>query len=236
MTTTLRIIRAGALVAAVLTSRLAWGQVEGQRGAWVFTPYVGVFMPTNHLARFTAEFQGISASLKVKQDNALALGATSSYWFANRMALEVGGLYAFSHAGGSFGMSGNGESFSGTGDDKAWVAMGTTKLMYALLDPAGDRQLRFGLGPAIIRRGGTAYEEDVDGKIAGRTNLGAALSLCTRLPLTSRLSLRFRAEDYMYQSRLKFRDTADPTSNFDFDRRLQNDFIFSAGLSIGLNR
>jgi hypothetical protein len=92
------------------------------------------------------------------------------------------------------------------------------------------------VGPAIINRGGTAYKDDEEGKFSGLTNVGGAASLCTRIPITGRVALRLRAEDYVYQSRLKFRDAADPTGSPSFDKKLQNDLIFSAGLQIGFAR
>jgi hypothetical protein len=153
-----------------------------------------------------------------------------------RVALELGGAWAFSHLTGDLAFSHRGGSFASSGDEHAHVLMGAAKLMFSVMPPENEFKLRFGVGPAIINRGGTAYNSDQFGKFSGLTNIGAAASLCTRFPLTNALSLRFRAEDWMYQSRLEFRDPSDPTSDFDFKRRFQNDLIFSAGLQIGFSR
>lgn len=202
------------------------------RDTWVVTPYAGVYLPTANLVRFE---QG-GAQVRMRQQSAAALGANLNYWFAERMSVEFGGLYAWSNAKGSASFADEGDSFSESVNENAYVMTGTAKLMFALLPPSGDTQLRFGIGPAVIRRGGTAYKADPDGELTGLTNFGGALSLCTRIPLANRLALRLRAEDYVYQARIKFRDPLDSQNNFSFDRKLQNDFVISAGLHIGFTR
>jgi hypothetical protein len=44
-----------------------------------------------------------------------------------------------------------------------------------------------------------------------------------------------RAEDYMYHSRLGFQGDAS-ASRLNFDRKMQNDFLFSTGVQIFLSR
>lgn len=217
-------MRASVVLAALAVTVPAQGQGYGN---WVFTPYIGAYVPTADLTRFNATDGSETLIGKIKHDNSVALGGNLSYWFAERMGVEFGGAYAWSHAS----ITSDFVSF----DDDAYILMGTAKMMFALLPPTGDMQLRFGVGPAIINRGGTAYEEDEEGKVRGLTNVGGAASLCTRIPLTSRLSLRLRAEDYIYQSRLSFRDAA-PGTNVRYDRKMQNDLVLSAGLQIGFTR
>lgn len=226
-------LRSGALLAGLAVPLVASAQ---KAGSWVFTPYAGVYLPTTDVGRLSATAGGSSASVAIRHDNALALGATANYWFTERMALELGGAYAFSHATGVVSASGTGGAISASGDEHAYVTLGTAKLMFALLEPSNGAQLRLGVGPAVIHRGGTAYQADSDGtSIAGRTDLGGALSLCTRLPIRGALSLRVRAEDYVYNARLGLRG-GDGTSDVDFPRRFQNDFLLSLGLQIGLSR
>lgn len=224
------------LGAGLLLSVLAPVAGAQPKRTWVFTPYVGVFVPANDVAKLSAEAGGMSAAMTAKHDNALALGANASFWLTERSAIEAGGAYAFSHLGGNFRIDEGTGTTAGTANEHAFVTMGTLKFMYALLPAGSERQVRFGIGPAVIYRGGTAYKADADGTVLGRTNVGGAASLCTRFQLAGPLSLRLRAEDYMYQARLKFRDAADPSGNFTFDRRFQNDFIFSAGLQVGIGR
>ena len=234
MSITQRVLRAGFILAALAVAIPAQGQGLGN---WIFTPYVGAYVPTADLARVNLADASDFVNAKFKHDNAIALGGNLSYWFAERMGVEFGGAYAWSDAKASFSMGGsNLGNFAGSGGENAYVLMGAAKMMFALLPPTSQTQLRFGVGPAIVNRGGTAYKADEDGKFTGLTNVGGAASLCTRIPLAGRLALRLRAEDYFYQARLKFRDASSPTDNFNFDRRFQNDLIFSAGLQIGLAR
>lgn len=219
----------GALAVAALLPLSATAQ---GRGTWVFTPYAGVYVPANDLARLTAEPADLAGAFKVKHQNALALGGTASYWLTERAAVELGGAYAYSHLDGVPVSGAPGSARN----ERASVMMGSAKFMYALLPSTSDVQLRLGLGPAVVHRGGTAYKEEDGVDVRGLTDVGGAFSLCTRVPLTGRLALRLRAEDYVYRAQLKFRDSADPLSGYSTDRRYQNDLIFSAGLQIRLYR
>jgi hypothetical protein len=75
-----------------------------------------------------------------------------------------------------------------------------------------------------------------DGKITGLTDVGGAISLCTRIPITRLVALRLRGENFMYSSKLGFEDPADRSNNFEFDSKFQNDLLFSAGLQFTFGR
>ena len=92
-----------------------------------------------------------------------------------------------------------------------------------------------GIGPALITRSGTAFSSSA-GKLTGLTDVGAAMSLCTRLSLTEKLGIRLRAEDYIYRSRLGFESAVNAANNYQFEAKTQNDFVFSAGLQFFTNR
>lgn len=215
------------LASAAFAALAVTAPAQELQPGWVFTPWVGAYVPTTDFTRFSGVDGSGTFTGTVRHETGLALGGNLSYWFRERMGVEFGAAYAWSHAD----VTSDFESFN----DHSYIAMGTAKMMFALLPPSGSTQLRFGVGPALINRGGTAYKDDPDGKFRGLTNLGAAASLCTRFALTDRIALRLRAEDYIYQSRLKFRDQS-PDLDPEFDRKLQNDLIFSAGLQIGLFR
>jgi hypothetical protein len=198
----------------------------------VVTPYAGAFVPSARIAEFKAQVGGIQSSLGIRQQSSLALGVSASYWFNDMAGFELGGAWAFSDARPSLGLSGEVSGLSLTGNESARVIMGSAKLMVNLLPLTDRTALRLGVGPAIISRGGSAYRADEDGEFGGLTDFGGAISLCTRLPVTDFMSLRVRAENYMYSSKLHFRDSANPTEEFRFGSKLQNDFIFSAGLQM----
>jgi hypothetical protein len=222
MSTIRRLMLATAAVAAIAVTVPAQQLQPG----WVFTPWIGAYVPTTDFTRFSASDEGEVFRGTVRHQRGVALGGNASYWFGERMGVEFGGAYAWSHAD----IKSDFESF----DDHAYLMMGTAKMMFALLPPGEGTQLRLGVGPAVIRRGGTAYEED-EGEFKGLTNLGGAVSLCTRFALTDRIALRLRAEDFIYRSRLTFHDDS-PGSDPRFDKKMQNDLVFSAGLQIGIFR
>jgi hypothetical protein len=210
---------------AVLSPRISTSQ-ETRR--IVVTPYAGFFMPVAKIGKL--EGGSTNPGLGVAQQNALALGMNASYWFNNRTGIEVGGFYAFSDMKTFAGLAGGLPGLA-TPTENAYVIAGSAKFMVNLL-PLSDRTaLRLGVGPAIIHRDGTAYDPTGQGVLSGLTDVGGAISLCTRLPLTDLLSIRVRAEDYIYQSQLRYVGSI-PARDMEFDAKLQHDFVFSAGLQM----
>jgi hypothetical protein len=201
----------------------------------VVTPYAGVFMPSAKVAELKADLVGMPAAMGIRQQSSLAMGVGASYWFNDFAGLELGGAWAFSDAIPSLGLSAQVPGLSPTRNESARVVMGSAKFMVNLFRLNQRSAVRLGAGPAIISRGGAAYDADTNGEFTGLTDVGGAVSLCTRLPLTDFLSLRVRAENYMYSTRLGYRSAADP-SEFGFRSRTQSDFIFSAGLQMVWHR
>ena len=198
----------------------------------VVTPWAGAYVPANKLARVGDNSSG-NAGLGLEQRTGLALGANASYWFTDRAGVEVGGLYAFSDARSIPGSSGGMPGFPAAGNRDAWVLAGSAKLMLNILPITDRAALRFGVGPAVIRHDGNAYKADATGALSGLTDYGAALSLCSRLPVTDFISIRLRAEDYLYRSRIQyFHGTGGGANDIAFDARIQNDLVFSAGLQM----
>lgn len=202
----------------------------------VITPYAGVYTPTTNLAEVGAAAGGASASLNLKQKTALALGANASFWFTDRTAVEFGAAYAYSDVKGSVNLSGTGENFSGSVSDNAYAILASAKFMVSMLPQTSPMNLRLGIGPALVSRGGSAYKSDELGKYTGLTDVGGAVSLCTKIPVTKLVAVRLRGESFMYSARLGFKDPANPTNNFKFDSKFQNDLLFSAGLQFAFGR
>ena len=225
---------ASALAAFVMLSPLA---LAAQTGRIVLTPYAAVYAPANDVARLDLGTGGVSAVLTAKHKSAFAYGANASYWLSERAAIEVGAAYAMSdlHYTGLIDQ-GDAQTPIGSGRDKSHVLLGSAKLMFHLLPPENRFNIRLGLGPAIVSRGGSAYKTDSETKLQGLTDFGAVMSLCTRIPVADFFGIRLRAENYMYQAKIKMVDKIDPTNSITFDQRLQNDFMFSAGLQFTVNR
>jgi hypothetical protein len=206
-------------------------------GKVVVTPYVGAYAPNTTVASRN-EVSGTTAiAASVEHRNAVALGATASYWFAPRFSFEIEGLYAFSDVTTKFATREPGVTTeSSIGRKNAGMILGAAKLMIGLFPQTSEFQLRLGVGPAIITRVGSAYRANAEGQLTGRTDFGGAISLCTKVPVGSGVALRLRVEDFMYQARLGWKDKLDPSESYSFDKRFQSDFVLSAGLQIGVMR
>jgi hypothetical protein len=106
--------------------------------------------------------------------------------------------------------------------------------MVQALPPESGLNLRLGIGPAIIKRGGPAYRSVSDGRMTGLTDVGGALSLCTRVAIAGFVDIRVRAEDLVYQARQTWESHVIPGAAIPSDPRMQHDFVFSLGLQLNL--
>jgi hypothetical protein len=218
---------------AIIVPGIVGAQIAG---SVIVTPYAGLYVPSTEVGAVSASAAGTSVNMKLKHNTGAALGANVSYWFNERFAIEGGAAYVGSDLKGSAIISEPGSFTSGSETEDAHIWLGSAKLMVQLLPPESQFNLRFGVGPAVISRGGSAYNTEDGLSLTGLTNYGGAMSLCSRLSLTRTIGLRLRAEDYMYQSKIGFKDAFDPSDNFEFKKKLQNDFVFSAGLQVFLGR
>jgi hypothetical protein len=224
--------RAPFAAALSLLPAAASAQIPGEV---VFTPLVGVYTPATDIAKASASAGALSVTGNLKHQTTAAYGATLSYWLNGRTAIEGSAIYSPSHVKGLLTTTDEAGPITEVMADKAYLWLGTVKVMMQLLPPESGFNMRLGVGPAIISRGGTAYKADPDGKPTGLTDIGGAASLCTRIPVTSKVSLRLRAEDYIYRSKMGW-DAVNPGESFSFGARTNNDFVFSAGLQLFLNR
>lgn len=214
-----------AIVGAILAATTAGAQTTKKV---VLTPYFGMYAPTTNLL----VAPGGEGSARHKAGPTLGLNA--SWWLTDRVAFELGGAYAYSDARTvSPELSPVVTSLRETRN--AYVLLGSAKAMVGLFPADSKMSLRLGFGPAIISHGGSGYK-DPDGKVTGRTDVGGAISLCSKIPITDRIAVRVRAEDYLYQAKLAFRSSVDPTDDVAFDKKFQSDLLFSAGLQFAFFR
>lgn len=210
--------------------------VEAQStGRVIFTPYVGVFVPSSDVGVLSRPLAGAQLRGRVEHRTAPAFGANMSYWLTDRAAVELSGLYTASDVRGMVAATAGSENFTESIADNAYVWFGSAKFLVKLLPPEKKYNVRFGIGPAIINRGGSAYKSEDGEEITGLTDFGAAMSLCTRIPVTNILGIRLRAENFMYRSKLIVKNFLDG-EDLTFNDKVQNDFVFSAGLQLFMNR
>ncbi|HYD52952.1 MAG TPA: hypothetical protein VEA99_10005 [Gemmatimonadaceae bacterium] len=219
-------VAAACLVAA--PTRTAAQQLD----TFVITPYAAVYVPTADVVSQKAAAGPFSAAVSGRHDTALALGANASYWITDRFALEVGGAYAFSNVESTGALAEPGGSLAFSQTDDAYVLLASAKVMVNMLPSSSRYNVRLGVGPAVIHRGGDGYKRD-EAELTALTNVGGAVSLCTKFPVTPRFGVRLRAESYMYSTRIRLEDPTDNTS-FRFDSKFQNDLLLSAGFQLTL--
>jgi hypothetical protein len=217
--------------AAVLGPANAPAQLAGK---FIVTPYVGAYVPSADLVQTSLAAGGVSAAMSARHRSSVAFGSTGSFWITDRVALEGGLLYSSSALKSEGFINEGGNLTPGSGRDNANVWLGSAKLLFQLLPPESDYNVRLGFGPALITRNGSAYKSDAEGSFTGLTDIGAVMSLCTRLRLTDNFSLRLRGEDYLYQANLGFKD-ATTGQSISFGERRQNDVVVSLGFQMFLN-
>lgn len=204
-------------------------------GGVVVTPYAGVYVPTNDIISFGLNRAGATTA-NVKHETAFLSGVSLSYWLTDRIGLEGGAAYTKSGVKGNLLVENTGGSTFESATEYAHIWLGSAKMMVQLLPQTSDINLRLGFGPAIVSRAGKAFSSDAEGKVTGKTDIGGVLSLCSRLPVTNKIGLRLRAEDYMYSGKIGYKSSVSPADNLSFDSKFQHDLVFSAGLQLFLNR
>ncbi len=204
-------------------------------GGVIVTPYAGVYVPTNDIIGVGVSRAGAN-TMNIKHQTAFLSGVNLSYWLTDRIGLEGGAAYTKSGVKGNLLVENTGGSTFQSATEYAHIWLGSAKMMVQLLPQASDFNLRLGFGPAIVSRAGKAYSSDSEGKVTGKTDIGGVLSLCSRLPVSNMVSVRLRAEDYMYSGKIGYKSSVSPADNLSFDSRFQHDLVFSAGLQLFLNR
>ena len=93
-------IRASVAIATILAAMpgAAAAQTAGQ---FIFTPYVGAYVPSSDLGSFRDRVDGIPLTAKLKHESAFALGLNASYWMNDRVAIELGTAYAMTDLTGT---------------------------------------------------------------------------------------------------------------------------------------
>ncbi|HVX38548.1 MAG TPA: hypothetical protein VHB25_03160 [Gemmatimonadaceae bacterium] len=222
-------LRLATAAALVISPALALAQ--NPAGSVVVTPYVGVYSPSTDVMKEGVSAAGQSVTANGKHQASAAYGMNASYWITDRLGIELGGAYSSSQLKGTITQTG---ITPVTITDHAHIWLGSAKLMIQLLPPSTGANLRLGIGPAFVTRGGTAYSGDNTGSVTGLTDFGGAVSLCSKIPVTRNFGIRVRAEDYMYQAKLGW-NAVNANNSYTFNSRMQHDFVFSAGLQFMLN-
>ena len=174
--TRLAALRAVAVLVAVLELALGARPALAQ-GAVSFTPYAGIFVPTNN------SFAELGND--IKRNNSFVGGARLTFWGKRPVGFEISAGYTPAR------IKVAGATINGTRNSN--VFLGSLKLMLGVSPATSPLGIYLGLGPALIRRG-----VDVLHANQSQTDFGGVVGAGVRVPISHGVALRFDAEDYLY--------------------------------------
>ena len=187
------------ITVVLITARPASAQIS-------LSPNIGVYIPTAELAR-------AAAGEEFKQEISLLVGGRLGIGFGPRVGLTVTADYSPSelrfNAGGSEARTpGN-------------ILTGSGRLTFQVLPPASPVLVMLHGGASVIRRGGEAFEDQLD-----RTDIGGVAGATLGLRLGGLLSFYVNADDYIYNASFE-----GPTAT---EQVMQHDIHLSVGLGVPL--
>lgn len=186
------------IAAVLIAARPASAQIS-------LSPNIGVYIPTAELAR-------AAAGEEFKQEVSLLVGGRLGIGFSQRLGLTVTADYSPSEL--RFNAGGPEARTPGN------VLTGSGRLTFNVLPPASPLLFMLHGGASVIRRGGEAFENQLD-----RTDIGGVAGATVGLRL-GMLSFYVNADDYIYKASFEG-DTAT-------EQVTQHDVHLSFGLGIPL--
>jgi hypothetical protein len=171
-----RYVRLKVLVCGIAALAAA---VEPAAAQISLSPNIGVYIPTAELAR-------AAAGEEFKQEISLLVGGRLGIGFSQRLGLTVTADYSpselrFNAAGSEARTPGN-------------VLTGSGRLSLNVLPPASPLLFMLHGGASVIRRGGEAFEDQLD-----RTDIGGVAGATVGIQL-GMLSFYVNADDYIYKA------------------------------------
>lgn len=170
------------------------------------SPNIGVYIPTAELAK-------AAAGEEFKQEISLLVGGRLGIGFGQRVGLTVTADYSPSEL--RFNAAGSEASTPGN------ILTGSGRLTFQVLPPASPVLLMLHGGASVIRRGGEAFEDQLD-----RTDIGGVAGATLGLRLGGLLSFYVNADDYIYNASFE-----GPTAT---EQVMQHDVHLSVGFGVPL--
>jgi hypothetical protein len=175
------------------------------------SPNIGVYIPTTELIK-------AANGQEFKQEIALAVGGRLGFYFGPRFGILTSVSYVPSSLRFSFNKN-------ETKTD-ANLLFGTTRATYLLIPYTSPVWLGLNAGASLVKRGGTAYENDAD-----KSDIGGVVGTTLGFRLGSFLSFYVAAEDYIYG-----RTFVDASSGSLEEKKTQNDVQLSLGLGVPISK
>lgn len=173
----------------------------------VFTPVIGAYVPTGNLYQEPGTFG------TARQGTSFAFGGRLTFSTSGKLGLEASATYAPSDVEFVTPL----ESVSRS----SYVWLGSLRLIYVLNSQWAAVNVYLAGGPAVVTRGGEAYQG-----VSGLTEVGGNLALGALFRAGAGFRIRLEVEDYLYESQMTLPGGETTGALF------QNDFVFSFGLSI----
>ncbi len=203
---------------AVMWYRSWWGRITvavmlfglGPAGASaqvMLTPILGLYLPTANLY----EVPGSIGT--ARQKTSFMAGARLLVSASGQLGIEAGAMY------GPAGVDIT--TFASTVRRSSNITLGHLRLIYVLNSEWAAANVYIDAGVAVVKRGGEAFQE-----VEGLTDVGGNFALGTLFRVGSSFRIRLEIEDYIYQTEFTF------SGGEKSGPRLQNDFVFTLGLSI----
>jgi len=184
---------------------------QAQQGTVDFTAYGGFYVPTTDLID---TFAGQPVTPTIKQKSAFIFGGRVTGWVTDAVGIE-----------GAFGwaLSDVKENTSGGVTENANVWLADLSLLYAFPMQSDAASFFVKAGPTLVGHTGKDFWDG----ISGRTDIGGTAGVGVRFKVAPMVLIRVDAEDHVFSAKF----TEDATGS-ETDSKLQNDLVFSAGLSI----
>ena len=170
------------------------------------SPNIGVYIPTSELVR-------AASGQEFKQEISLLVGGRLGIGFGQRVAVTVTGDYSPSEL--RFNTGGPEQRTPGN------ILTGSGRLTVSVLSPVSPLSLLLHGGASMIRRGGEAFEDQLD-----RTDIGGVAGATVGIRLGGLLSFYVNADDYIYNASF--------TGGTATEQVLQHDVHLSFGLGVPL--
>lgn len=170
------------------------------------SPNIGVYIPTSELAK-------AAAGEEFKQEVSLLVGGRLGIGFGPRVGLTVTADYSPSEL--RFNAGGTEERTPGN------ILTGSGRLTFNVLPAASPVILMLHGGASMIRRGGEAFEDQLD-----RTDVGGVAGATLGMRLGGLLSFYVNADDYFYNASFEGGTATEEV--------MQHDIHLSIGLGVPL--
>lgn len=179
------------------------------------SPFAGAVVPLSNVID--------EAGVELKHKAGIAFGGRVTAWMPGSLGFEGQAAYALSDV--KLTIDGVEEECVGDECDSS-IFFGAAKVLYRFAPPTGVAAFHIGGGPAVVIRGGNAYEG-----ATGTTDIAGILNVGASFKVGPLVSVRVDAEDYLSSAKFGAEGETGETES-----KLQNDVVLSAGVQISVGR